>query len=225
MSNRLPAIFAFAVALLITSACGEPENLGVLKAELSNYYASQYFADIAQVDRAAVAYIEHRAKKVRRPALVLDIDETSLSNWTEIAANDFGYIPNGPCTSLPKGPCGARAWELSAQAKVIEPTLKLFRAAKAKGVAIFFISGRSEEERAATETNLKNAGYDGWAGLFLVSSQQRPKSITDFKAPTRAEIESQGYTIIANVGDQQSDLKGGHAERKFKLPNPFYLIK
>ena len=33
-----------------------------------------------------------------------------------------------------------------------------------------------------------------------------------------------GYTIVANMGDQPSDLAGGHAERAFLLPNPFYRI-
>jgi hypothetical protein len=46
----------------------------------------------------------------------------------------------------------------------------------------------------------------------------------DFKAPERGKIEAQGYNIIANVGDQPSDLSGGHAERAFQLPNPFYRI-
>ena len=32
------------------------------------------------------------------------------------------------------------------------------------------------------------------------------------------------HTIIANVGDQWSDLDGGFAERVFKLPNPVYFI-
>jgi hypothetical protein len=36
--------------------------------------------------------------------------------------------------------------------------------------------------------------------------------------------EQQGYTIIANMGDQPSDLDGGLSERTFLLPNPFYRI-
>jgi hypothetical protein len=36
------------------------------------------------------------------------------------------------------------------------------------------------------------------------------------------------YAIIANLGDQYSDLigddAGDHAERCYKLPNPFYFI-
>jgi acid phosphatase len=49
-------------------------------------------------------------------------------------------------------------------------------------------------------------------------------SAADFKAPQRGDIEEQGYTIIANVGDQPSDLEGGFAERIYLLPNPFYRI-
>ena len=49
-------------------------------------------------------------------------------------------------------------------------------------------------------------------------------SAADFKAPQRAKIEADGFTIIANMGDQPSDLAGGHAERTFLLPNPFYRI-
>ena len=45
-----------------------------------------------------------------------------------------------------------------------------------------------------------------------------------FKSGERAALEGQGYRILANVGDQESDLAGGHADRSFKLPNPFYFI-
>ena len=39
----------------------------------------------------------------------------------------------------------------------------------------------------------------------------------------RQKIEADGYAIIANLGDQPSDLAGGHAE-PFLLPNPYYRI-
>ena len=41
----------------------------------------------------------------------------------------------------------------------------------------------------------------------------------------RRRIAEQGYTILLSMGDQESDLAGGYAERTFKLPNPFYLTK
>ena len=45
-----------------------------------------------------------------------------------------------------------------------------------------------------------------------------------YKSATRAHIESLGYDIVANFGDQFSDLEGGHADRTFKLPNPNYFL-
>ena len=45
-----------------------------------------------------------------------------------------------------------------------------------------------------------------------------------YKSATRAHIESLGYDIVANFGDQFSDLKGGYADRTFKLPNPNYYL-
>jgi predicted secreted acid phosphatase len=45
-----------------------------------------------------------------------------------------------------------------------------------------------------------------------------------YKSGTRAYIESQGYTIVANFGDQYSDLLGGFAVKTFKMPNPNYYL-
>ena len=45
-----------------------------------------------------------------------------------------------------------------------------------------------------------------------------------YKSGTRAYIESLGYHIVANFGDQFSDLKGGHALKTFKMPNPNYYL-
>jgi len=40
-------------------------------------------------------------------------------------------------------------------------------AAKARGIAVFFITGRPEAQRAVTEDNLKREGFVGWDGLTL----------------------------------------------------------
>ena len=45
-----------------------------------------------------------------------------------------------------------------------------------------------------------------------------------YKSGTRAYIESQGYTIVANFGDQLSDLIGGYAIKWFKMPDPNYYL-
>ena len=49
-------------------------------------------------------------------------------------------------------------------------------------------------------------------------------SVVPYKSGARRRITEAGYTILAAVGDQQSDLEGGHALEVFKLPNPAYGI-
>jgi len=224
---RIAAVVLAAMSFRI--AVAEPINLDLVKQQAQAYYDDGYQQDLAAVGATAQWWIKWRAPQVTRPALVLDIDETSLSNWPELKANDFGYIRGGPC-HLPDGPCGTLAWDRTGKAKAIEPTLELFKVARSIGVSVFFITGRHEIERAATSRNLLRAGYvdehggKGWIDLRMERNGAKPASVADFKAPQRAQIESSGYDIIANVGDQQSDLAGGHAERTFKLPNPFYYI-
>ena len=59
--------------------------------------------------------------------------------------------------------------------------------------------------------------------LFRPAGYESP-SIVPFKSGERAKIEQQGFDIVLNMGDQESDLDGGHADHDFKLPNPFYFI-
>jgi acid phosphatase len=206
----------------------QPLNLGQLKLQVYHYACSgAYDSELDRVLSEARTYLEKRASEVSKPALVLDIDETSLSNLPQELANDFGYIPNIPdpkCDALPKGPCGFNDWVLAGLAKAIPGTLVLFKTAKAHNVAVFFITGRHPNEADVTVKNLKSAGYEGWAGLVLRTKDDDKKTVAGYKSGERAKIAAQGYTIILNVGDQQSDLDGGYAERTYKLPNPFYYL-
>jgi len=207
-----------------------PLNIGQLKFQLRDYYyCGGYEADFAAVGDEAKKYLELRAHQVTNPAIVLDIDETSLSNWVEIDRDDFGFIPGGTCAALepgkPANACGDYEWEISAQATALRPTLAVYQSAKANGVAVFFITGRREgpELRAATERNLEAQGYIVWNKLIMrpVDSHGSPST---FKTAEREAIAKK-FTIILNMGDQQSDLDDGKfAEKAFKLPNPFYFI-
>ncbi len=203
----------------------QPANIGDLKIEATDYYESgAYLTDLQQAAWPAIGWIDDRAPQADRPAVVFDIDETALSNWDAIKANDFGRVINGPCTRPPAGPCGWQAWDLAAESSRIPPTLDVFTTAKDRGAAIFFITGRPESQRAATERNLTDVGYTGYTRLIMEPDGAHYDSASDFKAPQRRAIEDEGYTIIANLGDQPSDLDGGFAERAFLLPNPFYRI-
>ncbi len=203
----------------------EPANVGDAKIAAVAYRDSgAYERDLVAATAPAFEWLTQRAPTVIRPAIVFDIDETVLSNWVVILANDFGRVIPGPCDRLPSGPCGWEAWDLLGRDPPIEPTMRLYRHAKSLNVAVFFITGRPENQREATERNLRAVGYDTWTELIMPSDGSHYSSAVDFKAPRRAAIEQAGYAIIANIGDQPSDLAGGHAEKTFLLPDPFYRI-
>jgi hypothetical protein len=147
----------------------------------------------------------------KRPALVLDVDDTSLSNYDCLKARDFARASRSSCAARPDLPA-------------IPQTLALYRAARARHVAVFFVTGRRRSDRGATSTNLRHAGYTrGWR-LIMRPNRERRGAHDGFKARERRRIERSGFRIVANVGDQRSDLDGGFALRAFKLPNPMYVI-
>jgi len=199
------------------------ENFGVARFRLEDYAECAgsngcYWADLdAQATRAEAALKAELAsrKPGERLALVLDIDETSLSSYCEMKREDYGYL-------------GAmwNAWVVSPEASLAIPgTLRLFRDARAAGVAVFFITGRPDEQRAATIANLQTAGYAGWAGLALRVGPEKSMATAAYKASERKKIVDAGYRLLMNVGDQWSDLDNSpQAEINVKLPNPFYYL-
>jgi predicted secreted acid phosphatase len=229
VADRLPSRLALAAALCASACASAPRaaqvpDLVEAKKQVEAYVESgRYEEDVAVVTRAAEAYLERRAREVPRPAAVFDVDETALSNWPAYKVNGWTRINGGGC-DLETGPCGLRAWEALGRSKAIAPTLALARRAHELGVAVFFITGRPEDLRDATERNLREQGFAP-DGLILFHEGPRPASAADFNAPERRKLAEQGYTILLAIGDQQSDLSGGYAERTFKLPNPVYFIR
>jgi len=190
----------------------------LVKAVRDYHDSGRYDRDLTAVDGAAQSYFDARlaawpkASK-RKPAIVLDIDETSLSNYKNLAASNFTNTVGALAVGV-----------VNADDPPVLPTLHLFQAARNNRIAVFFITGRPDNipgVRSQTQANLQRAGYHGWAGLSL---NPGGLATVPYKSGERAKIEQGGYRIVANVGDQESDLQGGHADRAFKLPNPFYFI-
>jgi len=222
-ANRLRPLVLFALAAAACAPGRHAPSLYETQRSVERYITSgEYDRDVDRVVAGARAWLERRAKDAARPAIVLDIDETSLSNWPAYKANGWGRVVNGPC-DVQQGPCGLRAWQALGQSKALAPTLELAKRAKALGVAVFFISGRPPTLQEATERNLREQGYE-FDGVVLLPAGAAFTSAVDFKAPERKKIADRGYTIILSMGDQESDLKGGYAERVFKLPNPVYFL-
>jgi acid phosphatase len=199
------------------------ENFGVARYRLEDYAdcvgtGGCYWADVdAQAKRAEVALngLVAGRKTGERLALVLDVDETSLSNYCEMKREDYGFLA-----------VMFNAWEVSSEADMALPgTLRLFNKARAAGLEVFFITGRPGEQKAATAKNLEAAGYKGWKGLSLREGPQKTMATVEYKSEERKKIVDAGYRIVMSVGDQWSDLNGEpRAEISVKLPNPFYYL-
>ncbi len=210
-------VLVAAWVLAWTSGCAtaprEPGNLDLHKRALRAYVDSgDYRREIDEVARQAQGWIEARAARGGAGlTATFDLDETLLWNWPHIAENDFGYRPTA-----------WTQWVEEGRAPAIESVREVYRAARRLGVEVVFITGRRERDRPGTEKNLRAIGCTDYAALICKPNDDRGTSGA-YKTRERERLTRAGRTIIANLGDQASDLEGGFAERTFKLPNPFYL--
>jgi hypothetical protein len=143
-------------------------------------------------------------------AIVSDIDETLLDNSPQLA--------RAPITDRE----AFGKWIAEAQAPALDPTAQLLSWARQQGAAVFLVTGRAEQNRRPTIENLIKRGvvYDG---LFMrPDGDRRPAEV--MKTEYRQSIEKMGFKIVVSIGDQDSDLWGGHAEDCEKLPNRIYYI-
>lgn len=214
-------LFAIVCAAVINAkSFAEPTNLSSIKSSLQTYHDSgMYQKELAQVAARANQYITRQAttnehsKHPQKLAIVLDIDETSLSYYNHMFKRHFCHDP-----------IASRQEILTENAPAIQPILALYQDALKHNISVFFITARRSFAYQATVRNLKAAGYRKWAGLYTRPNYYKESSMAPFKSETRAMIAKQGYTIVASIGDQLSDLYGGHAQKTFKLPNPYYFI-
>jgi predicted secreted acid phosphatase len=191
------AVTALAVPMGAQAATGATASAAADRAATATASGKVDYAtwqkDCQAVMDQALPYLQQRIANARpgeKQAIVFDIDNTAL-------ASDFGF--NYPVPANP-------------------PVLKAAQYAQEHGVSLFFVTARPDIINAATQYNLTSVGYDV-AGLYARNLIDLFKNVADYKTAQRAAIEAKGYTIIANIGNNTSDLSGGHAEKTFKLPD------
>jgi hypothetical protein len=190
---------------------------------------SAYAKEVGHLESSAAGYLKkaHGSKK----AILLDVDDTSLDTYDYEIYSNFAY---NPTTNA--------AFVNSAAFPAVFGMPKLVQDARSAGYTVFYLTGRPESQRAGTEKNLTDTGFPVTAepvggnvdNVFLKdvthpwttcdTTGDKVCSTIEVKSETRKYIESLGYDIKANFGDQLSDLSGGYADRTFKLPNPMYYL-
>jgi len=226
----------------------EPYNIGLLTKDIDTYYGtaldadgvyqaspdSPYAKDLARVDAQAKRYLDKVARQAKhervKPAVVFDIDDTLLLSLDYEKKNNYGY--------------NSATWAEyvnRADRPEVFGSPALVRYAERKGVEVFYNSGLNEAQRTAAVDNLKKVGADvnlDAAHMFLKDAANPPAYLSgcatpgawkcttvEYKSGTRKHIESLGYDVVADFGDQYSDLEGGYADKKYKLPNPTYFVQ
>lgn len=212
-----------------------PPNIDKVEQQIEQFYGDHvdaeghhhfsYDSRWGQEVRSRIAhgqrFLRARYQHVDNPAIVLDVDDTSESTYGLTVDSQFAYYPDKSEAAINNN-----------QFPAIKPTLRLAQWADDHGIKVFIVTGRPEHQEAATLRDLASQGYPAFAGTFLKSEGAAPPYLhcapgcttIQYKSQTRAHIEDMGYTIVLNVGDQFSDLKGGHALRAVKLPNPMYFL-
>jgi predicted secreted acid phosphatase len=203
---------------------------------ISNKDASPYISEMSDITtkqtRDLTSECATQARRHANPAIVFDADDTTL--WTydmEAGAMKFNFDP-----------ALQDVWVQDERFPATPGMVSLVNRIHAAGCTVVGITGRNDNQRAATIDNLRKLGYEGfteanyytkWTGT---GASQQPSYITcatakcttiEYKSQTRKHVESAsggGYRIIANFGDQFSDLLGGSADRSVKLPNPTYYL-
>lgn len=201
--------------LLFTNSSARPLiNLTDAKNKVKQYYeCGAYNRDM---DRRIKRAIRHFKKvPVRDNAVVIfDIDETALSGYPDFKSISFGYIPKL-----------SHKWILESDAHAIAQTKQLYDYLVDRGFRIIFMTGRKYNEYDATIKNLKEVGYTTFDKLIVRQPDELQLTARAYKTAHRKKLEKEGYNIVGSVGDQESDLKGGHSGYQVKLPNYIYKIE
>jgi predicted secreted acid phosphatase len=144
-------------------------------------------------------------------AIVFDLDETLLSNYGLAVESNFVWSVEDAYTFRLNNTCPA-----------IKPVRDLYQALKELGFKIIFLTSRRDTLTQRTIDNLATEGLS-YDELILLPIDLFNQGVAHgaWKAATRAAL-SQRYSIVANIGDSESDFEGEHNGYKVKLPNYLY---
>jgi predicted secreted acid phosphatase len=209
----LVATAAVAAAIPLAAATAKEPTQPATPDQINKYRDSgQWDKDTsAVVAKAKKSLTTQLAAKKRppKPSIVFDIDDTIESGYRCQKKSDFDTTSRVVCV-------------VQGDQDPIRQTKALYKYALKKKVHVFFITGRPEGLRPATEAQLKKDGFQKYDAVYLRPNNDTNSSVVPFKSGARKAIQGRGYHILVNIGDQKSDLAGGFSVKAFKVPNPMY---
>jgi predicted secreted acid phosphatase len=204
----LALVLLFALAATATAAtvrtAATPDALRAGKAQ----YDRQLTAGYAKATKLLDAQLKKHPKK---PTVVLDVDETTLSNWACLDAADFDLSGLATCV-------------LQSTSRAIPGAKAFIKHARSEKVAIAFVTGAPAQLCPARRKNLIAQGIPSAFTITCKPASYTTDSIVPYKSGVRKALVKQGATIVLDIGDQPSDLAGGAAKAFVLLANPIYKI-
>jgi predicted secreted acid phosphatase len=211
---------------------GDPSGSGVAPTD-----SSAYISEMAGIQRQERQRLLQKCRtgttRGSNPAIVLDADDTTLWGYNmEVGAMKFVFDPT----------LQNDQWVQPGNFPATPGMVDFVNAAAQAGCALVGLTGRNNDQKAATLANLAKVGYQGFTDdLYFTkwtSAQTPPAYVTaadcvaypkcstiEYKSTVRKHVvKDLGYDVVANFGDQYSDLIGGWADRTVKLPNPMYYL-
>jgi len=135
-----------------------------------------------------------RARSTKRPAVIVDVDETVLDNsrfQAELVLRDAPYTAEN-----------WKAWCDRAEAGAVPGAVDFLKYAASRGVRVFYITNRRQPEKAGTITNLIKLGFPGVTeDSVMIREQGTPAS-----KESRREKVRLHYWIAMLVGDNLNDF-------------------
>jgi predicted secreted acid phosphatase len=192
---------------------GQMTNIDVARAYAKNYYGaptavtgsgsagtwntplnldSNYAREACSVAKQGADWLEAR-KNVPNRAIVLDVDDTTLTTWNyELYSNwDFSPTTNGNFVGLTSGVFTGNIFPAT------PCMLDLVNKAEGLGYAIFWITGRGDSQHQATIANLQDDGAAGFSDITSVtlSGKTVPEIDAGYPAPTPGINNTHGANV------------------------------
>lgn len=198
---------------------------------LQTYTAARRQLDAALADRTwAGAEEEKNEDTTQPPAVILDLDETTLDN--------SAYEARAIRRNITYDKALWRVWVDESAARAVPGAAEFLAYAQSRGVTPFYVTNRDfDPEHAGTRRNLERLGFPLTADTLLMRGT-RPEWKSD-KSGRRAFIAST-HRVLLVIGDDLNDFTNAReksqAERDaimertaswwgtrwFMLPNPMY---
>jgi predicted secreted acid phosphatase len=212
MKRHILALVAAAVAAVPIAASAKEPPAPAPPDQITAYYESgAYAADLKKATDGATKSLKAQLKKKpKKPAIVFDIDDTLESTYDCAKRSNFDRTAITVC-------------QAQFDQQPIKPVWALLKLAQKNKVAVYVITGRPEGLEQGTRDQLKKDGLKGKYTLIMRPNDEFGQPAQPYKAAERKEVQKKKFKILVNIGDQASDLDGGYAVKRVKVPNPMYF--